>query len=512
MLARQLLIGFLAVIVPSTVLLSAVTYYSLASLDSAISELAEIIRSREAVTDLNSTLVEASAPLVGFLVSRDPANRERFERLIRTAESKLQSCAGGFCHYARGTPARMAAALRPAVEQLRREGRAIFEADVPEGVARVEAARQGVAGVLARVEPMLQAVRDHAAQDEKIADAVRRRAWVLTVALTMTIALAGAAAAMLTARRIARPLNDLLLGIRRVMTGDWSHQVRTTAAGEIAELGAAFNAMVREVRERRAELEEHTRTLEERVRRRTEELRQKEQALVQSEKLASLGLLAAGVAHELNNPLTSIVMNTHLALEEVGAEAPIRAELRKIDADAGRCRRIVEDLRAFAHVRQVERVPTAVDALVEQALASTAHDVDRWAVSVRRELAPGLPKVPCDPARLVQVLVNLLANAAYAAGEGGRVVVRARREDAWLAFEVEDDGPGIPAALRSKIYDPFFTTKPDGTGLGLSISHGIVSEHGGRMEVESLTREDAGPDGRTGTTVRVLVPVDGAEA
>ncbi|OGL21117.1 MAG: hypothetical protein A3G44_10720 [Candidatus Rokubacteria bacterium RIFCSPLOWO2_12_FULL_73_47] len=233
---------------------------------------------------------------------------------------------------------------------------------------------------------------------------------------------------------------------------------------------------------------------------------------MQSEKLASLGLLAAGVAHELNNPLTSIVMNTHLALEEVGAEAPIRAELRKIDADAGRCRRIVEDLRAFAHVRQVERVPTAVDALVEQALASTAHDVDRWAVSVRRELAPGLPKVPCDPARLVQVLVNLLANAAYAAGEGGRVVVRARREDAWLAFEVEDDGPGIPAALRSKIYDPFFTTKPDGTGLGLSISHGIVSEHGGRMEVESLTREDAGPDGRTGTTVRVLVPVDGAEA
>ena len=505
MLARQLLIGFLAVIVPSTVLLSAVTYYSLASLDSAISELAEIIRSREAVTDLNSTLVEASAPLVGFLVSRDPANRERFERLVRTAESKLQSCAGGFCHYARGTPARMAAALRPAVEQLRREGRAIFEADVPEGVARVEAARQSVAGVLAVVEPMLQAVRDHAAQDEKIADAVRRRAWVLTVALTTAIALAGAAAAMLTARRIARPLNDLLLGIRRVMTGDWSHQVRTTAAGEIGELGAAFNAMVREARERRAELEE-------RVRRRTEELRQKEQALVQSEKLASLGLLAAGVAHELNNPLTSIVMNTHLALEEVGAEAPIRAELRKIDADAGRCRRIVEDLRAFAHVRQVERVPTAVDALVEQAVASTAHDVDRWAVSVRRELAPGLPKVPCDPARLVQVLVNLLANAAYAAGEGGRVVVRARREDAWLAFEVEDDGPGIPAALRSKIYDPFFTTKPDGTGLGLSISHGIVSEHGGRMEVESLTREDAGPDGRTGTTVRVLVPVDGAEA
>jgi len=112
---------------------------------------------------------------------------------------------------------------------------------------------------------MLQAVRDHAEQDEKIADAVRRRAWVLTVALTTAIALAGAAAAMLTARRIARPLNDLLLGIRRVMTGDWSHQVRTTAAGEIAELGAAFNAMVREVRERRAELEEHTRTLEERV-------------------------------------------------------------------------------------------------------------------------------------------------------------------------------------------------------------------------------------------------------
>jgi len=231
---------------------------------------------------------------------------------------------------------------------------------------------------------------------------------------------------------------------------------------------------------------------------------------VQSEKLASLGLLAAGVAHELNNPLTSIVMNTNLMLEEADEGSQLHGALRKVDADAARCRRIVEDLRAFAHVRPVERAPTAVETLIEQALASTAHELDGRGVTVERDLAHDLPKVSCDPARIVQVLVNLLVNAAQAARAGGRIRLRACRDGEWVRFEVADEGPGIPVADRSRIFDPFFTTKPDGTGLGLSISHGIVSEHGGRIEVESWTRDDAGPDGRTGTLVRVLVPVQEA--
>src|SRR3990172_5587120 len=285
MLARQLLIGFVSVIVPSTVLLGAVTFYSVRSMARASNELAEISRSDEAVTDLNMTLTQAGAPLGFFLLRGDSGSRQRFEDLVREVETKLQSCGAAPCHTSSQTPARMAAGLKPAIEQFKREGRRVFENRGDGGASRVEA-------------------------------------------------------------------------------GDWSYQASVTRNGEIGELASAFNAMVRELRERRAQLEDNNRTLEQRVRQRTEELRQKEQELVQSEKLASVGLLAAGVAHELNNPLTSIVMNANLMMEEMAEGTPFYEELRTIDADAGRCRRIIEDLRAFARVRQVERVPTEVDTVV----------------------------------------------------------------------------------------------------------------------------------------------------
>jgi signal transduction histidine kinase len=507
MLARQLLIGFIAVIVPSTVLLGAVTFYSVRSMARVSNELAEISRSDEAVTDLNMTLTQAGAPLDSFLHKGDSGSRRRFEDVVREAETKLQSCGAVPCHSSSQTPARMAAGLKPVIDQVKREGRRVFENKGDGADARVEAVHRIVADAREVTEPMLKAIHLRAGELQGEADSVIQRAWVLTLALTGAIVLAGAATAMVIAGRIARPLNDLLLGVRRVMAGDWSYQASVTQKGEIGELASAFNAMVRELRERRAQLEDNNRTLEQRVRQRTEELRQKEQKLVQSEKLASLGLLAAGVAHELNNPLTSIVMNANLMMEEMDEGAPLYKELKTIDDDAGRCRRIIEDLRAFARVRQVERVSTGVDTVVGQALSSSAHELSRRNIFVQCDLAPGLPMITWDPARVVQVLTNLLVNAAQAIGQGGRVVIRARRDEDWLRLEVEDDGAGIPAAHQTRIFDPFFTTKPDGTGLGLSISHGIVNEHGGRIEVESRSLEDAEPGGRTGTTVRVILPI-----
>jgi len=512
MLAPQLRIGFLIVIVPSTILLGLVTLYWVVSLDRVTDEFVEISRSDEAVSELHVTLTQAWAPLSDFLLSRDPESRRRFEDMIRAAETRVESCGATRCHSSDQTPARMAATLTPVIEQLRREGRLVFEGGDGHRTLHMDAVREAVAGVRAVTEPMLRAIHVRGDELAHEAQSIRRRAWIVTVALSAAVVLAGALAATIIAGRISRPIRDLLLGIRRVMGGDWTSQVPTEPRGEIGELALAFNAMVHEVREHRATLEEHNRTLEERVRERTEELRQKEQALVQSEKLASLGLLAAGVAHELNNPLTSIVMNTNLMLEDVEAGSAFHKELSKIDADAGRCRRIIEDLRAFARVRQVERVPGEVQTVVDEALASAARDLDQRGVLVQRELAPDLPRVTWDPARMVQVLINLLVNAAHATDGQGRVVIRARREQAWLTLEVEDDGVGIPAADRTRIFDPFFTTKPDGTGLGLSISHGIVNEHGGRIEVESATREDAAPGGRTGTTMRIFLPIGGVAA
>ena len=507
MLARQLLFGFLAVIVPSTVLLGSVTFYSLHSLEWVHQEVRHILHARDAISELRMALTQTGSPLGDFLLTGDSANRQRFNVLVRAYEEKLATCGTSECHISSQTPRNMVARLKPAMERLKAEGRLVFEQPRVDGVAHAEAVRRAVAGFRSEVRPMLAAVRLRGVALEAEADAVRRRAWVLTITLTASIALAGSVAAMIIARRISQPVFDLVAGTRRIVAGDWSYRASVAPTGEIGELGSAFNAMVHELREGRAQLEEHNRTLEDRVRQRTEELRQKEEALVLSEKLASLGLLAAGVAHELNNPLTSIVMNANLMMEEMDEGTPPYESLKTIDADAGRCRRIIEDLRAFARVRQVERVPTEVGAVVQQALSSSAHELGRRNVTVQCDLAPGLPKIPWDPARVVQVLTNLLVNAAQAIGEGGRVVIRARRDEDSLRLEVEDDGAGIPAAHRARIFDPFFTTKADGTGLGLSISHGIVNEHGGRIEVESRTLEDAEPGGRTGTTVRVIVPI-----
>ncbi|MBI2528381.1 MAG: HAMP domain-containing protein [Candidatus Rokubacteria bacterium] len=506
MLAR-LLIGFLAVIVASTVLLGAVTAYSVASLDRVNHQLVQIMRSREAVADLRLTLAQVGDPLGGHILGRDPGSRERFEGLIRDAEAKLRSCSAAPCHLSTRTPENMAEALTPLIARVKAEGRRVFEAGPQHGTVHAEMVRQSIGRLRDAVEPMLAAERVSADELDRAAEAVEWRAWFLAGLLTIGISLGGSTAAIILARRISRPLSDLVSGTRRVVAGDWAYQANVAAPAEIGELAVSFNAMVHEIRQQREQLEEQNRTLEARVRRRTEALRQKEQALVQSEKLASLGLLAAGVAHELNNPLTSIVMNANLLSEEVGEGSPLHRELRKIDADAGRCRRIIEDLRAFARLRHLQKVPGDVAAVVDQAVSLVAHEMSRRQVHVRRDLAPDLPKVAWDPDRMVQVLSNLLVNSAQALGRGGRIVIRGQCDDGWLRLEVEDNGVGIPAEHRGRVFDPFFTTKPDGTGLGLSISHGIVNEHGGRIEVDSRTREEVGGGGETGTTVRVIVPI-----
>ncbi len=505
MLARRLLIAFLSVIVPSTLLLGALTVYSIRTLDRLNHELVRVTESREAVAELRQTLTRLWNPLGAYVHDRDSGNREKFETLVQSAEQQLRSCAQGSCHVSTRAPESMADALRPGLEQIKAQGRRIFETGPRQGAAHAEAVDRSIEALRDAVERMVTAVRPSVYELEESVEAVEHRALVLAGLLTIGICLGGSAVAIIIARRISRPLSDLVHGTRRVKGGDWTYQAGVEDRGEIGELASSFNLMVEEIRGQRQELEEQNRTLEARVRRRTEALRQKEQALLQSEKLASLGLLAAGVAHELNNPLTSIMMNANLACEGLDAASPIARDLRKIDGDARRCRRIIEDLRSFARLRELRKVTGSVGAVVDEAVSLTAHEVSHCRVRVTRDLAPDLPEVRWDPDRMVQVVSNLIVNAAQARGEGGRIVIRGRRDNGWLTLEVEDDGPGIPEAHRSRVFDPFFTTKPDGTGLGLSISHGIVSEHGGRIEVASRTREEAGD--AAGTTVRVILPL-----
>lgn len=229
----------------------------------------------------------------------------------------------------------------------------------------------------------------------------------------------------------------------------------------------------------------------------------------QSEKLAALGQLAAGVMHEINNPLATIAACAEsLALQhEPGAPATPPTELlRIIDLEVQRCKKIVNGLLDFARPKPAHRELFDLDEVVQQSLFLLQHHPRFKRVNLVMELAgSGLALVHGDADQLVQVLIALAMNALDATPEGGRVVIRtvaSRADDgrALAHLEVEDEGPGIPRALQAKVFEPFFTTKPpgQGTGLGLAICYGIVNDHGGQLELVS-------PEG-VGAVFRVSLP------
>lgn len=212
--------------------------------------------------------------------------------------------------------------------------------------------------------------------------------------------------------------------------------------------------------------------------------------LLQTEKMAALGQLVSGIAHELNNPLTAIMGYAQLLLGH-GLAAPQESEAGKVFQEAERARRIVKNLLYFARETKPERSRVDLNEIVERTLALRGYELRVENIVVECALADGLPETLADPYQLQQVVLNLLINAEQALLESrgqGHVWIRTRRaSSSRIAVEVSDDGPGVPPSIASRIFDPFFTTKPPGvgTGLGLSIVYGIVQQHGGEVTLES---------------------------
>jgi two-component system, NtrC family, sensor kinase len=229
--------------------------------------------------------------------------------------------------------------------------------------------------------------------------------------------------------------------------------------------------------------------------------------IMQSEKLAAVGQLAAGVMHEINNPLATIsacVAAIQGKLEDgQGTTAALGEYLDIIDREVERCSKIVDGLLDFSRPKGQSKAPLSVHALVDETLFLLKHHQRFKRMTVEREMAPGLPRILGNKEELIQALMALLLNAVDAMEQTGRLTVRAARaqRDDELVVEVEDTGVGIPREDQSKIFEPFFTTKQPGrgTGLGLSICYGIVEDHRGRIEVDSVP-------GR-GATFRVYLPV-----
>jgi len=217
------------------------------------------------------------------------------------------------------------------------------------------------------------------------------------------------------------------------------------------------------------------------------ELKQTQAQLVQSTKLAAIGELAANIAHEINNPLTTVLGFASFIAERLSAEDPMREELGLIQEEASRARDIVRDLLQFSRQRDFRPEPTDVNTVLEQVVAMVRRQGALNTLTVSEEYAPDLPMVEMDVPRIKQVFLNIINNAVFAMKAGGTLTIRTAAAGDSVRIAFADTGPGIPADILGRIFDPFFTTKPEvsGTGLGLSVSLGIVQSHGGTIEVAS---------------------------
>lgn len=511
-MSRRYLLAFLAVVVPCIVALAILTVYSTRSLVAANLRLKEISGSLEDIRSVDSNLNRASAILRDNLLTGQSEKRQKFTGLLAVVDGELRTCASVACHEAMPpfAPRKMAATVASTVRRLKDQGALLFSAH-PNSQPDPSASLAEIDRLMAQTDRQLWLMSGTLAGRVKVlgkqTQAVGRRTMELTVLVAVALVLLGSAMATALGRYVARPIRNLSASVRRVTAGDWEYRVTVQEDGEIGELAAAFNTMIDEINTRRQEIAEHNRTLEERVRQRTEELKKKTEALAQSQRLASLGMMASGVAHELNNPLTSILMKANLMIEEVEKPSSSYQELNKIVENTIRCKRIVDDLRGLLPRNELDKAPCRVSALLERSLGMVCHELERRKIDLTCEIPDFLPVLLCDSERVGRVLVNLFMNAAEAMEQGGKLVVRAAIQDGWLKLEVSDTGVGISPENLPHIFDPFFTSKAYGTGLGLSLSHGIVHEHGGRIEVESRTREMVGPSQHSGTTVAIFLPL-----
>ena len=289
------------------------------------------------------------------------------------------------------------------------------------------------------------------------------------------------------AGRITRPLGIMVEATDKIARGDLDHRLPEEGRDEIGHLAHSFNRMTEDLHEAREDLTQWGRTLERRVEERTQELRETQGQLIQSEKLASLGKMAAGVAHEINNPLTSILLNTYLLLEDCGETDEERESLTLIADEASRAAQIVAGLLDFARQTPAQEVRADINDIIERTVQLHEMQASVRNIRIEKTLDRSLPSVNLDKNKIQQVFSNLIMNAREAMPEGGTLSVSSRlgRDGAFMEIVFSDTGVGIPEDNIPKLFDPFFTTKSFGTGLGLAVSYGIIRQRGGTIDVQS---------------------------
>lgn len=284
-------------------------------------------------------------------------------------------------------------------------------------------------------------------------------------------------------RTVVVPIRMLLSATRRIASGDLGGGVHVPGSTEVAELSDAFNAMVHALREKREEVEEKVASLN----RANREIVEARNEAIRSEKMASVGLLAAGMAHEIGTPLAAIMGYTGILADELAADPEKSDYLRRIGDESQRIDRIVRGLLDYARPKGVRCEEVEVRALLEKVVELLGAQGVLKLLEVSVETEPGLPSLHADPHQLEQLLINLIMNARDAMPQGGELRLKGRRVSADVLIEVADTGHGMPPEHLRLVFDPFFTTKEPGrgTGLGLAIAARIAESCGGKLSVES---------------------------
>jgi len=334
--------------------------------------------------------------------------------------------------------------------------------------------------------------------------------WIAGVSLTF-IVIASLSVGFFVHRLVYLPLRDLESGARRLSTGNLDQPIPVRSADEFGKLASLFNGMTDALRNSREQLRDWAHTLEQKVERRTQELRRAQAETMRGEKLASVGLLASGVAHELNNPLTGILTFSHLVRQKMPDKSTDAEDMDLVIRETKRCAAIIKRLLDFAREKQPEKKFTDLNQVIDDTVRIVEQPAHLRDIEIALDLDRTLPPIWIDADQIKQVIMNMLVNAQHAVEEKGNITVSTSRSQdprapatepkPMVAISIVDTGCGILEANLRRIFDPFFTSKDvgKGTGLGLSVSHGIVEAHGGLIEVESKVGE--------GSTFRVFLPL-----
>jgi len=315
-------------------------------------------------------------------------------------------------------------------------------------------------------------------------------------------------------RMVYVPLRDLESGAKRLSSGNLEQLIPIRSGDEFGQLATSFNSMTSALRKSESELRDWGHTLEQKVEKRTRELRIAQAEAARGEKLASIGLLAAGIAHELNNPLTGILTFSHLLRKNVPDGSTEAEDLDLVIRETKRCAAIIRRLLDFAREKAPEKKFADINQIIENTVRIVEQPAHLHNIEIVLDLDRELPLVWVEPDLIEQVIMNMLVNAQHAIEDEGSITIRCRRSPEprspdpglepvpMVEISIIDTGCGIPEEDLQRIFDPFFSSKEvgKGTGLGLSVSHGIVRAHGGCIEVESTV-------GR-GTTFRICFPLD----